>query len=84
MRFGGTVAGGKILSGQRGRPDARQRILVAEDESLIALELETALIDLGYDVIGPVSRVQDVVQHVEAGGLDGALLDVKPAQRADF
>ncbi|NPU69482.1 MULTISPECIES: hypothetical protein [Bradyrhizobium] len=52
------------------------RILVAEDEGLIALELETVLKDFGCDVIGPVSRVADVLREAERGSLDGALLDV--------
>jgi two-component SAPR family response regulator len=52
------------------------RILVAEDEGLIALELETVLHDFGCEVVGPVSRVSDVLREAERGGLDGALLDV--------
>lgn len=52
------------------------RILVAEDEGLIALELETVLQGFGCEVIGPVSRVKEVLQAAERGGIDGALLDV--------
>jgi DNA-binding NarL/FixJ family response regulator len=52
------------------------RVLLAEDEGLIALELETVLQDFGCEVVGPVSRVADVLREAERGGLDGALLDV--------
>ncbi|WP_315744875.1 MULTISPECIES: hypothetical protein [unclassified Bradyrhizobium] len=52
------------------------RILVAEDEGLIALELETILQSFGCEVVGPVSRVSEVLGEAERGGLDGALLDV--------
>jgi DNA-binding NarL/FixJ family response regulator len=52
------------------------RILVAEDEGLIALELETVLQGFGCEVVGPVSRVNEVLREAERGGLDGALLDV--------
>lgn len=52
------------------------RVLLAEDEGLIALELETILQDFGCEVVGPVSRVSEVLREVERGGLDGALLDV--------
>ena len=52
------------------------RILVAEDEGRIALELQTVLQDFGCEVVGPVSRVGDVLREAERGGLDGALLDV--------
>jgi DNA-binding NarL/FixJ family response regulator len=52
------------------------RVLVAEDEGLIALELETVLQSFGCEVVGPVSRVNEVLREAERGGLDGALLDV--------
>jgi len=52
------------------------RILLAEDEGLIALELETVLQGFGCKVVGPVSRVGDVLREAERGALDGALLDV--------
>ncbi|WP_257167151.1 hypothetical protein [Bradyrhizobium sp. SRS-191] len=52
------------------------RILVAEDEGLIALELETVLQGFGCEVIGPVSRVPEVLREAERGNIDGALLDV--------
>ena len=57
-------------------PLSGRRILIAEDESLIALELEDAMQALGCEVLGPVSRVEDVLTHARSGGLDGALLDV--------
>jgi len=52
------------------------RILVAEDESLIALDLVQALEAAGCEVIGPVNRVQDVPQLAKIEHPDGALLDV--------
>jgi DNA-binding NtrC family response regulator len=55
---------------------SRGRILVAEDESLIALQLEDVLRELGFEVVGPVATVRDVVSSVERGNLEGALLDV--------
>jgi two-component SAPR family response regulator len=65
-----------LLSAPDNKVLAGQRILIAEDEGLIALELETALSDLGCDVVGPVSRIDEVLRYVEAGAVDGALLDV--------
>jgi DNA-binding NtrC family response regulator len=55
---------------------AGQRILIAEDETLIALELEEVLQDLGCEIIGPVTRVKDVHSRIQTCNLDGALLDV--------
>jgi CheY-like chemotaxis protein len=58
------------------KPLAGHRILVAEDEGLIALELERILEDFGCDVVGPLASVDEVLQRAQRGGLDGALLDV--------
>ena len=57
-------------------PLAGQRILIAEDESFIAFELQAILERLGCRVVGPVSRVEEVLRHAAEGGCDGALLDV--------
>jgi DNA-binding NtrC family response regulator len=53
-----------------------RRILIAEDEAMIALDLESVLQDLGCEIIGPVANVEDVVQQFEAHRPDGALLDI--------
>ena len=57
-------------------PLAGQRILIAEDESLIALELEGILERFGCAVVGPVWRIEEVLRYALEGGFDGALLDV--------
>lgn len=55
---------------------AGRRIPIAEDETLIALELEAVLHDLGCEIVGPASRVEEVLACIEARSPDGALLDV--------
>ena len=45
-------------------PLAGQRIRIAEDESLIALELEGILEGFGCTVVGPVSRIEEVLPYV--------------------
>jgi len=55
---------------------AGKRILVAEDEGLVALLIEEVLNDLKCQVVGPVSRLAELEARVEAGQFDGALLDV--------
>lgn len=52
------------------------RILVAEDEAVIALGLEAALTGFGCEVIGPVARPSDVLKAIESEAIDGALLDI--------
>jgi DNA-binding NarL/FixJ family response regulator len=53
-----------------------RRILLAEDEALIAVELESALQNFGCTVVGPVSSVAEIMRHVDEHRPDGALLDV--------
>jgi DNA-binding NtrC family response regulator len=58
------------------KPLAGCRILLAEDEGLIALELERMLEEFGCDVVGPLASVDKVLESAQRGGLDGAILDV--------
>jgi len=57
----------------------RFRVLVVEDEMLLAMLMEDSLTDLGCDVVGPVARVADGVKLANSERLDGALLDIKVA-----
>ena len=62
-----------------------RRVLVIEDESLVAMLLETILADLGCEVIGPESNVDDGLQAASSTpNLDAALLDVNVAGREVF
>jgi DNA-binding NtrC family response regulator len=63
---------------------AGRRILLAEDEALIALELEQILADLGCDVVGPVVSVDEVLENAQLGHFDGALLDINLRGRQIF
>jgi DNA-binding NtrC family response regulator len=65
-------------------PLAGQRILIAEDESVIALDLEAILEGFGCKVVGPVSRVEQVLTYAQQGECDGALLDVNLRGRQIF
>jgi CheY-like chemotaxis protein len=61
------------------------RILVVEDEALVAMLLETMLEDMGFIPVGPVGDIEaalDILSHDTA--LDGALLDVNVAGREIF
>jgi CheY-like chemotaxis protein len=55
---------------------AQSRILVVEDEALVAFALEEMLADFGYEVIGPAPNVAAAMKLVGAGGIDAAILDV--------
>jgi len=55
---------------------AGRRILVVEDEMLVAMMVEDLLADLGCHVVGPVATVAAALRLVAEERLDGAVLDV--------
>jgi DNA-binding response OmpR family regulator len=55
---------------------APNRILIIEDEPLIAMMLEDFLDVLGKQLAGTADTVADAIALVEAGGIDAAILDV--------
>lgn len=61
-----------------------KRILVVEDEYLVAGFIEDALNELGAVVVGPVYRIQEGVSLAREEPLDAAVLDVNiNNQRSD-
>lgn len=52
------------------------RVLVVEDESLVAMLLEDCLAELGYEVIATAGSVEAGLAAVQRGDLDLAVLDV--------
>jgi len=52
------------------------RILLAEDDYLIAMEMDATLESLGCTIVGPARTVQEVENFAAVAALDGALLDV--------
>ena len=61
-----------------------KRVLVVEDEYLIALGVQDLLSEVGCIVIGPFARVQDAVAAVLIESVDVALLDVNVAGEMVF
>ena len=52
------------------------RVLVLEDEFLIALQIESMLVRLGCTVVGPVPSVERALALIEREEPDFAILDV--------
>lgn len=60
------------------------RVLVVEDEVIVAMTLEDILGDLGCSVVGPAYNLADGLALAEAADFDAALLDVNlGGQRSD-
>jgi CheY-like chemotaxis protein len=53
-----------------------RRILVVEDQALIAMEVQDCLRRAGAEVVGPVGRLDRAVAEAKKQPLDAALLDV--------
>lgn len=53
-----------------------RRILVVEDEPIIAMALEDMLLDLGCEVVGPASNLPEALALAERETIDAALLDI--------
>jgi len=65
-------------------PLTGRRVLVVEDESLVAMLLETILEDMGCTPVGPAATVDDGLKMATEGELDAALLDVNVAGKQVF
>ncbi|WP_237214528.1 PAS domain-containing protein [Falsiroseomonas oryziterrae] len=63
-----------------------RRVLVVEDEPLVALETVAALTELGCIAVGPAATLEDGLRlaAAERDRLDAAVLDVNLAGRASF
>lgn len=59
-----------------------KRVLVVEDEALIAMELGERLSELGYQVVGPALTFEDADQLIASETPDAALLDANLAGRS--
>jgi PAS domain S-box-containing protein len=56
-----------------------KRILVVDDEPLIAMDIVSILEEEGCKIVGPASTLQKAMELVEAGNADAALLDANLA-----
>lgn len=55
---------------------AGKRILLVEDEALVAMLLEDMVADLGAIVVGPESQLDLAIARAEQAGIDAAILDI--------
>jgi len=55
---------------------AERRVLLVEDEMLVAMLLEELVIELGCKVVGPASRIDQALALAREAPVDVAVLDV--------
>ena len=60
------------------------RILIVEDEMLVAMSIEDMLLEHGFEVAGIASRLAPALALAREGRFDAAMLDVNLAGEASF
>jgi DNA-binding response OmpR family regulator len=70
-----------MLFGKRERRISR--IMIVEDEPLVAFDNEYMLKDAGYEVVATVDKVADALAVIEAEALDLVLTDISLAGEGD-
>jgi CheY-like chemotaxis protein len=60
------------------------RILIVEDEMLVAMNIEDMLLELGHEVAGLASRLSGALSLAKEASFDAAMLDVNLAGETSF
>jgi DNA-binding response OmpR family regulator len=55
------------------------RVLIVEDEPMIALSLEDVLTDAGFEIAGLVTKLEKALAVIESGACDAAIVDANLA-----
>ena len=70
-----------LMTGSTSEAAPRRRVLVAEDEALIRLDLAEMLSEEGYEVVGQAGDGQEAVELAESLRPDLVIMDVKMPRR---
>ena len=54
----------------------RCRVLIVEDEAMIAMLVEDMVLDFGSEVVGPAAKMDDAMRLAQSAALDATILDV--------
>jgi DNA-binding response OmpR family regulator len=60
-----------------------RRVLIVEDEALVALTIEDILVEAGYTVVGIADRPADALELARRAPIDIAVVDVRLADGGD-
>src|SRR5262249_62027606 len=61
----------------QGKPRVERRVLIVEDEAMIAGLIESILRAAGWSVVGPIATLERALATIERERLDAALLGVR-------
>lgn len=62
----------------------RRRILVLEDEWIVAMDTQDLLESAGFEVVGPVASVREALALLQSAPVDAAVLDVHLTREMSF
>jgi CheY-like chemotaxis protein len=57
------------------KSERRARILIVDDEPMIAMDVELLLLEAGYEIGGVTGKLEKALSIVECGMCDAAILD---------
>jgi PAS domain S-box-containing protein len=60
----------------QGRMANSRRVLLVEDEALVAMMIQECLTEYGHSVIGPIGRASEALAAAKEGEFDAAILDI--------
>lgn len=60
------------------------RILIVEDEMLVAMLIEDTISDLGHQIVGPAMRLETALEIADGEDFDFAILDINLAGKQSF
>ncbi len=58
------------------KPAGKPRVLLVEDEALVAMMIQESLSDFGFQVVGPVCSASEAVAAAKSDHFDAAVLDI--------
>jgi len=53
-----------------------RRVLLVEDEALVAMMIQECLTEYGHSVVGPIGRAAEALAAAKQGEFDAAILDI--------
>jgi len=71
-----------VLACSEGQNLSRGRVLVVEDEVLVAMEQESILTGAGFDVVGPAESLSGALEVLGGTTVDAAIVDANLAGRS--